>query len=500
MISLKADPALSSVQRNLLRWIVAHAQVVFPDETGHPESGWTAAGSDPNGRFEASYSFAPQPPGFQITLRKQRYLELASAPARKKKGPGRLNLDLAIEPSGIAVADFDCGQGVLSKLSATEQTKTHIGESQIAVANDHFELTYQAESPASADRLRELLAGNRAMTATFGLVASESAEDMQRMIQRTELGDLTEAKLLDMLARARKTGDPKAVDALYLKFKALIYLHPESCEKLGEILVAEDPHSKTMMILATALSTVGSPAAQKALVSALRTRSDDIAAAEALIPAIGMTDHPTVESEQALKDLIASSKQEEVITTAGLSLGVMASRLGEDDPSRQKQIVESVEHDYEHADTLAQKRFLVSVLGNAGSPDTLPLLEDALVAPDPALQAEAAMALRFIPGTEAEDHLLGTLAQGQSDSVREAAAAALDYRDPSPDLSERMRTSFAAEKSEGVRRQLVKDIYDERLADPKVRDWLKSVKDSDPSEDVRKVAASYYSLLDAQGT
>lgn len=498
VISLKADPGLTSIQRNLLRWLVARTQLNLPENPNRPASNWMAAGNDPNGRFEASYALEPQEHGVRITQRKLRYLELVSSPQRKKRIPGRLSVDVAMEPSGTAVGDYDCTRGGLARLSVAEQSKTRIGDTRIASADDHFELLYKSESPAAAERVSALLADYQApasASSSFGLAARESAEEIQRRIQVTELGDLTQARLLGMLAQAKKSGDPKAIDRLYLKFKALVYLHPESCARLGEILQSEDPRSKTMMMLATALSAVGSPAAQKALVTALSLRSDDIVAVNALVPALGMTDHPTLESEQALRDLIASSKKEEIVTTAGLSLGAMAGHLAESEPDRQKQIVESVARDYDRAESTAQKKFLVSILGNAGSADSLALVEGALSSPEPAMQSEAAMALRFVPGSEAENRLVGVLAEAQSDSVREAAAVALDFRDPSLSLSERMRSAFASEKSEGVRRQLVKSIYDAHQVDPAVRDWLGTVKENDPSQDVRKSAAGFYSLL-----
>ena len=391
---------------------------------------------------------------------------------------------------------------MFSTLSGKESSQTKVSDNVIARTEDEFKLVFKKEEALDEEKMRQLLADYQSAgssRSSFRLVAEESAQETEKLIQKAELGDLTGPQLLGLLAQAKKSGDPKAIDALYLKFKALIYLQPEICGELGQVLASEEGNSKTMGMLATALSTIGSPEAQKALVTALDVRREDIAAIQVLIPALGMTEHPSLESEDALKSLIQNSKKEEVVTTAGLSLGIMASHLADDAPERHQRIVEGIQNDYQRAETSEQKKFLLSILGNAGSESSLPALSEALNSPDPSLQAEAAMAMRFVPGKEVDDRLLKVLKDNVDESVKDSAASALGYREPTQDLSNRMKAAFTAEKSERVRRELIKDVYEFRAVDPQVKDWLKWVKDNDPSNDVRQMAKDYYGLSTNQG-
>ena len=68
-----------------------------------------------------------------------------------------------------------------------------------------------------------------------------SKEESEANIERTELRTATLESLLADLANLESSSGEKNEAPLYLKFKALIYLNPESSAALGKILaIAHD--------------------------------------------------------------------------------------------------------------------------------------------------------------------------------------------------------------------------------------------------------------------
>jgi HEAT repeat protein len=326
-------------------------------------------------------------------------------------------------------------------------------------------------------------------------VRASSDSEREKQIQEQEWGAWTEKELWWRFHQASQSRDPNAMEALYLKFKAYLFLYPEKSSQLAKILEVADPRSKTMQVLATALSAVGHPEAQAALIAVLKFREDDFLAARVLVPALGLTQHPTEESEAALKSLIRRSQNEDIVTTAGLSLGIMASHLGQDAPERQKQIVTEIQNDYENAATSQQKKFLLSVLGNAGSKEALPLIIRAIQSDDLSIQSEAVLALRFISGAEVDSLLLNLLIGAENNQIRKSAAFALGEHEASKQMSEKMRNTFFRQKSEEVRREIIKSVYQHRSVDLEIPNWLKKVQESDASSEIQQLAKSYLGLL-----
>ncbi len=393
VIELNGQKDLSKIARNILRSLIADSQVVLPAQA---QSTWTTRERDAHGFFEAGYRVITAVPGaepatensavLKLSKNKIRYLELATNSKKRLRSTQPLEITTQLEPSMQAAIEFDCEKSALSSLNVSGALKTRVNRTEVGI--NQYQLSMKlltiSQLPAGVDlaslRKKQGLPGAATDTETYSLTSLESAEAMEQMIQKNELGDLTAEKLLALLKAAKASGDPTAIENLYLKFKALIYLQPEVCKTLASQMKQEDPKkSKAMLMLATALSTVGSTQAQDALVDVLSVRADDIASANILIPALGMTDKPTPKAEGTLRELIHSSNKEDVVSTAGLSLGAMAGNLAEQDPERSRAIVESVQKDYQNAETDQQKQYLLSVLGNAGSEQALPVISSALV-------------------------------------------------------------------------------------------------------------------------
>lgn len=502
ILSIQTDPNQKAAEKNIIRWLVAQLQIVLPVNFDPSTRLWTVNEYDPNGLYEASYELKPGTfGGFYFNKKNNRYLELKSLnKKRHRRMAGSIKrLAFRMENKNAVEGTFSCVDKAYRKITASVNTTTSLNQNEFAKNKSHLLLEFKKRTPAAEIDRAKLLAsfsGVQTSGVVFGLVSTEDLEDAEKRIQKAELGNLDQRQVLDLLSKAKASGDPERVEALYLKIKALIYLNPEASEALGKLLLTEDPKSKTMQVVATALSTVGSPEAQAALRVALNERSESVDAAEVLVPALGMTELPTPESEEALKRLIQTSKHEAVVSVAGLSLGIMASHLGDQFPERESKIVEGVIRDYENAETTSQKQYLISVLGNAGSEVSRSVINDALKSGEVSLKEEATRALRGLPGKEVDDQILRLAAGegGQEVGVKKSAAFALGFREPTPELSEQAKKLYSAESSDEVRTELLKSVFQFREADPGVRDFLKSVQEKDPNQELRKMASDFYQI------
>src|SRR5262249_6545352 len=117
------------------------------------------------------------------------------------------------------------------------------------------------------------------------LSAHPSAEEVETALQQTELGEATADSLLAELSRT-EAGARAALGetALYLKLKALVYLPPECCGRLGKRLGDAPARGAAMRVLPQALAGSGRRQAQAALAEGVRARRHDWPALAEMLP------------------------------------------------------------------------------------------------------------------------------------------------------------------------------------------------------------------------
>jgi HEAT repeat protein len=311
-------------------------------------------------------------------------------------------------------------------------------------------------------------------------------------VQQAELGTATVESLLTELTRT-EAGAREALGetALYLKFKALVYLHPEASARLGKRLAAAAADGLAMRVLPQALANSGRPEAQAALAAVVRGRPDDWPALAELLPALGMAKAPTRVVEAALFEL-ASAGREEIRSTAQLALGSLARGLGGSAPTRADAIVRWAIAQLEGARSTGQRRQILLVLGNAGSPRALPAIRPWLNAPQPEVRGGAILALRWLKGPEID----GKLCKGLTDddaSVRLEAARALQVRPVTAAMLAVYAAALRKEGAAGVRVALLENLALARRTFPEAAELIKQASEKDPVAQVREAAAT---LLD----
>src|SRR5207247_476181 len=142
-------------------------------------------------------------------------------------------------------------------LDGSESRATVIAGKAIAKTDTTIRLdllSNEIVSLADLVLMRQAIAAREKTEQPISLYAPRSEKESQEVIYRNELGSATLKDLLDELARFEASTDQSKDETdLYLKFKALIFLRPESSATLAQILAAADPKSITMQMLSGAL-------------------------------------------------------------------------------------------------------------------------------------------------------------------------------------------------------------------------------------------------------
>jgi HEAT repeat protein len=404
--------------------------------------------------------------------------------------PGQTPAQKTVVPSGTLEARFDPALGQLVSLSGTDVQDTIITGKNVAHSASTLHLTRLSGKEVPAEDLGELRRQAQALAAKglpLPLYTRISPEEMQSSIQRTQLGSETLDSLLQQLSAVATLKDKSDQTDLYLKFKALVYLHPESCARLGTILSTADAQSPTFVILARALGSVGNAQAQDALIAAIQARSTDLVAVSNLIPTLAEAPAPTVKAEETIRELSNHSADANISATALLSLGTMAHGLAKKSPARSQRIVHDLLQQARHTQTQDRTHDLIEALGNTQSAEALPALASFARNPEARLRAAALDALRFMPAPRADALLLSGLDDSDG-APRLEAAYALSFRKMTTATFAAQKKALLADDNEKVRAALLANLWKDHAKFPEARKLVETAANQDPSDYVRKVA------------
>jgi hypothetical protein len=475
--------ASSTCQRTL----VAVTQVVLPGPPAEGAPSWEIEEEDINGTAVVRYEAEAVSAGL-LSVRKAR---LRYRPAQP---PGEEEEVAAPEylPGGELEATVDARGQHLVSVQGTVVTTTLSQGQVVGRTENTVGLQFLRAETASEAEQERLAAEERALARVSGwrpLSAGPSPEAAEASIQRAELGDATLDTLLSELARA-EAGAREALGEtpLYLKFKALVYLHPEVSGRLGKRLAAAPAQGVVLRVLGPALANSGRFQAQVALVEVVRARRNDWPALAELIPTLARANSPTPAVEEALFRL-ASEGSENIRSTAQLALGTLAHRLARFAPARAEAIVRWALGELKAARSPAEQRRMLLVLGNAAAPAALPALRALLRAPQPEVRGGAVAALRGLKVREAEAALCKALTADPDAGVRLEAAQALGAR---PMMAAALRAHarvLGKDGSPGVRLAVLRNLGRARQALPEAAELIRATSATDPHPEVRGAAA-----------
>ena len=497
MTSIRLDPATETFSRDFILAVLGATEFVLPEGGQNGTRTWSAQEEDRSGRYLANYHsasiatpYASDGGGGPIIVKtKSRYLP-GRAPGSQGQMPGQVPAKRVVVPSGSFEMHFDTNRGRMISVQGKEIQDTSVADAKVSHGETSLMMNFlsgRALSSTEAAGLRQLAATLEAHGVRFALYNAPSPLEVQTSIQRSALGSETEDSLVRQLQSVEASGERSDQTGLYLKFKALIYLHPETSERLGKLLGAASSKGPTFEILAKALGAVGDADAQTALIAAMQARADDWPALANLIPTLASVPLPTPEAEEWLRHLAATSQDANIATTAILALGSMAHNLAREPRTRSARLVKVLIQLEESSKSEDQTVATILALGNTESLQALPLLEKVAASPVARLRATAMDALRSIPSPSV-DSLLQHGLRDSEDAVRLEAAYALGFRKMTSTAFAAQQKALLVEKSDRVRVSLLTNLWSARSRFNMAQKLVQEAAETDSSEYVRKTA------------
>jgi hypothetical protein len=246
---------------------------------------------------------------------------------------------------------------------------------------------------------------------------------------------------------------------IYNKLKALFVLEPKSVDAFAPALLEYDRLDDRFSMVATALTAVGTPEAQRVLREAIANVDGDETKKQRLIPNLSFTHSPTVESEAFLRNLAQTDISAVIRATAHRALGTVAHNLREQDPVRVESIFNEYSASLGKAQTPKEITDTLDVLGNIGIAEQLDSTSPFLRHHDPGVRERAYNSLRHIQDPRATEILMKALSDETIPKVREVIAEALSYQ-TFKDASwiDRVRSLIYAEQNIAVVKYLLRAL------------------------------------------
>lgn len=483
------DPGTDDLTRGFVHALLSRMQTVLPGRAGRRARRWEAEEEGPNGPYVAVYRAQGRPAeGIErIAKTKMPY---------QVPGAGRTSLSESLpvtaRPSGELTIAFDLKSGRLQEARGQETESLAVADKEVARVESRIDVRLIAAEEGSSTELAKIrldLDAARAVRPFVPLTISISGEEGERAVQRSALGEATLGSLLADLRAAVEAGRTRDT-GLYLQFKALIFLQPEVCPSLAEVLERSAPAGLTADVVGGALGVVGHPEAQAALASALLARRDDPAFVSRIVPFLTMARRPAEEAERVLNDLADGPAGADVRSAALFGLGTMARNSRDSDPGRADRIAARLLSRLRDPMPEAEADIVLKALGNSGSEKALPTFAEYAKDPSAGLRAAALVGLRFVDAPEADGLLAEALRSDPEASVRIAALQALSFRQPTGGTVKAHIGALAGDPSETVRVAALRNLGKSIGAFPEALKAVRRAAENDASENVRKAAAA----------
>lgn len=489
--SLMFDPAQSGATTNFVRALLGPMQFAKP--AGASDQNWEIEEDDSSGAYRAQYVSTPETSASSVEdvhgVRRFRKTKLEYLPPAADDERELPEAPKAILPDAAFDLTFDFDNGRILDISGFEAQTILLAGKIVGGAHNRFQLRFlnedkasKAEIASAADELR-----TRSLSAdAIALSAGPSEHAQVAAAQREQLGDDSFETLKPALDAIEQGSETLSYSQLYAKVKALLFLHPEVCAELGNVLQSVDPTGLAAQLITGALAAVGSAEAQESLIGVIRTRRADAATVQPLIIALGEVKRPTQSAQDIVEEMAWQAPGSAVARAAQLELGSMAHNLRRRSPVRAAEIVEHAANRLSVAGTETQ---LIDLLGNSGVAEALPVLERFLDDPSSELRARAALALRFIDGEQADERLARMMTSDPDESVRLQAATAFEFRNNTQTTLQAQTSALFSDASLSVRMRVMNNLWKSHEDYPEVIASMERVSASDPSKDVRAAAA-----------
>jgi hypothetical protein len=408
---------------NFVKAVVTLQQYAVPSNLGQDTLTWDMEETGANGKYTAHYQIT----GTSASL--TRVTKTLGRPSSARaNGSSDSAATMQVVPQGKIQLNINRNQGTVQDLDGVSHedmlVQGHVLASQNASVTAHIVSRVRLSAEDLSAAMRTPVVPNRTANA---LVQPEQrlSSDRARAMQQQVLGTDSTRSLLDALTEIDSGSVSRDRQMnVYLKLKALVYLHPEVSRTLGTRLTVTELSNPSTEMITTALSSVGSPEAQDALCTAIRSKKDDLHAMTALVPVLGSLHQPTQRAVSVLQELSRSSSPD-VRSTALLALGGAAKNLAPTSNKRSNLIVSYLAARLFASAIVDEKTTLLLALGNSRSGKAESIIMNQRYDPSPELRRIAITALGDFQSNASLQALCDALKDDQDPQVRSAAAQAL---------------------------------------------------------------------------
>jgi hypothetical protein len=341
---------------------------------------------------------------------------------------------------------------------------------------------YQADKLVSSDTTEikvTRLDGKPGATITLASTLVKETMDgtlfrkkIQESMARDTLGTATQESIITELNQI----DPKDLKSskdVYLRLKAHIQLHPDQIHNWLPFLMDYPYEDLRCAHVATALTTVGSEAAQRLLIQAITNSDQDASKREHFVPHLSFADQPTMETESFLRSLAESDPEPRVRGAARLAQGTIAHQVRATDPARSEAILQDWGRKLQSASDEKERDSALRVLGNIGLPEQYPFIAPFLADPNPKVRRQAVNAIRFVNTAESVDSLINALTHDPDEDVRIMASESLGFLPYRPDLLSVYEKVMFTEHQMRILSNILKNLGNMGQQDSRAIDVLK---------------------------
>lgn len=413
---LKFDSKTSEVAKGLYKDIIGRMQFVKPKKN---ITDWKTTEENTLGTYIAEYHVTNSDSLGEDYIKKiVRYTTYKSQYENQKT---------QTDNNTIIKADT---AGIIKKINTSEALVVLRENDTLSVLGSKISAVLTSEEIADANdilSLSELETSSRYSQKTT-LSEALSEEKIRKLSYTGTLDKDNWETLLENLSKTKKRTNETKED-LILKFRALFYLHPESCKQAVSLLENESMASDIFIVLTKALSITETPDSIDALALIIKKNKNDEDLLGRLIPVLTTTKYPTDMAIEVIKPIAFSTDATQnyfTASTAQLALGGMANRLRQNDTLKSNMLTNYLmEKIKTEKDTIQH----LLVLGNTGSPMVFPYIKSLVEHSQTSDQVkiEAVSALSLIEDDQVSVYLRKLL-QNKNVAIQKKATEVLDFQ------------------------------------------------------------------------
>lgn len=467
ILSLNLGSKTSSLAKYIVRDILGHSSIKGNNST---KQSWETHEEDINGEYTASYEYRDK------ELEKMRLsYKYKSKTYLKEEDKRRVGVD-----KGMTILKWDKNH-VLESITSNIVLVFSLKDKKIAESQSSLILKRTSDKAMFTNSLPSF---DEKKSETIKLTYQEEQKRLYSILEKQALGNDNYDSIMIMMEEA----DDDELTPVFLKFKALLTLYPDSAKRLKDFLLATDFYNSKFHLVSGVLSHVGSVECQRALAEAL-TEHADTKSQMAIIGDLGITAHPTNEAENTVREHRDSTDNPDIRQTANLALGNMARSVAGEDISRYENTLKESMARLISCNSFTTCINALHVLGNIGAPETLDVAKRFLYAKDASIRVVAISSLRFVNLDAIETILLKKLIHDKDADVRKAAANEMSFRYLSKKTTETLLEQMDKESSEAVRLKILIAIANYINSKPQWVEKIKYIAVNDTSASVRDMAS-----------